>query len=515
MGENKKNKLGLVFLVGVLATLVIGMGSFFVYDKVSSKDDKENNKTNTATKVPKSEYRMSGNSLEKFDLAFLQLENKNVNKIYSPLSIKYALEMLAEGSKGTTKTQIDSVIGDYVAKKYVNSSNMSFANAIFIRDTYKNNIDKKYINTLNTKYNAEVIYDSFADASNLNNWVSNKTFNLIDSLYDDVNNLDFALINALAIDMEWVNKIQSDHDFYSVEYNHENFSMLIEPFMGRGYASLDFNNSAKKVKSVEIGAAINKYDIVNTLGEDKIRQEVKAAYEEFYANGDPCDPSADVTDVDTYLDQYIKDINTNYKQISSSTDFRFYDDNNVKVFSKDLKEYDGTTLQYIGIMSKNVSLDSYIENTDTTEINTIISNLKDVSLENFEEGVVTKITGYIPMFKFEYELGLQADLKSLGITDVFDSKKADLSNLTSNKGAYINSASHKANIEFSNNGIKAAAATIEGGLGDAYCGFQYNYDVPVKKIDLTFNNPYLFLIRDKNSGEVWFVGTVYEPIENK
>ena len=31
---------------------------------------------------------------------------------------------------------------------------------------------------------------------------------------------------------------------------------------------------------------------------------------------------------------------------------------------------------------------------------------------------------------------------------------------------------------------------------------------------MTFNNPYLYLIRDKNSGEVWFVGTVYQPTEN-
>jgi len=31
-----------------------------------------------------------------------------------------------------------------------------------------------------------------------------------------------------------------------------------------------------------------------------------------------------------------------------------------------------------------------------------------------------------------------------------------------------------------------------------------------KKIDLTFDNPYMFVIRDKDTGEVWFTGTVYE-----
>ena len=29
---------------------------------------------------------------------------------------------------------------------------------------------------------------------------------------------------------------------------------------------------------------------------------------------------------------------------------------------------------------------------------------------------------------------------------------------------------------------------------------------------MTFDRPYMFLIRDKENGEVWFVGTVYEPL---
>ena len=36
--------------------------------------------------------------------------------------------------------------------------------------------------------------------------------------------------------------------------------------------------------------------------------------------------------------------------------------------------------------------------------------------------------------------------------------------------------------------------------------------VPVEEIDLTFDKPFLFIIRDKETGEVWFAGTVYEPL---
>ena len=42
--------------------------------------------------------------------------------------------------------------------------------------------------------------------------------------------------------------------------------------------------------------------------------------------------------------------------------------------------------------------------------------------------------------------------------------------------------------------------------------FDYLYDVPVEKIDLTFDKPYMFIIRNKETGEVWFAGTVYEPL---
>ena len=105
------------------------------------------------------------------------------------------------------------------------------------------------------------------------------------------------------------------------------------------------------------------------------------------------------------------------------------------------------------------------------------------------------------------------DLKQLGITDIFDIDKADLSGITSTE-AFIDTALHKANIEFSNEGIKAAAATGMGGAGAAGCWFTYDYEVPVKEVNLTFDKPFLFLIRDKNSGEVWFAGTVYEPIIN-
>ena len=105
------------------------------------------------------------------------------------------------------------------------------------------------------------------------------------------------------------------------------------------------------------------------------------------------------------------------------------------------------------------------------------------------------------------------DLKNIGITDVFDSTTANLSKITSITGAYISNAFHKANIEFSNEGIKAAAAIEASGMGSTGCGFIYDYEIPVETIDLTFDNPFMFIIREKISGQVWFTGTVYNPYD--
>lgn len=512
MEGNQKKKGNSITIIAIILLIVIIF--VFVYFVIFKDKDTSSGKIEVQNNNQYLSYRLSGNSLEDFDLYFLQLENEKKNKIYSPLSIKYALEMLKEGANGESKEQISNIIGSYSSKKYINSENMSFANALFIKDSYKNSIKNSYINTLSNKYNAEVIYDSFATPNVLNSWVSNKTFKLIDNISDNISNQDFILVNALAIDMEWVNKIQSEHKYYSINYAHEKFSKYVSPLDSSDYRSLEFKDISYKAKAAEIGAVINKYDIVNTLGEDKIRETVGNEYKKWLAEGAPtaCGNIEDELDVDSYLDKYIKEINEGYKDISSSTDFLFYVDDNVKVFAKDLKEYNGTTLQYIGIMPKKDNLDNYITNMNASNINNIINELKPIELNSFKDGVITEISGYIPMFKFDYELNLINDLNKLGITNVFKSDKADLSNLTEGN-AFIDQATHKANIEFSNDGIKAAAATAVGGSGDGYCGFDYLYDVPVEQIDLTFDNPYLFIIRDKNSGEVWFTGTVYKPVE--
>ena len=512
VSQEKDDKSKLLIMILAIIILVFAILAVTIPNLIKKEEEKTVIVDKPELKS-ESEYRMTGNNLQDFDINFLKLENKEVNKIYSPLSIKYALEMLSEGTEGTSKEQIEAILGDYKPRKYMNNQNMSFANAMFIKQLYKTEVKDEYTKNLIDKYYAEVIYDSFDSAGNINKWVSNKTFGLIDNLLDDstVQRSNFFLVNALAIDMEWNRVIQARNmtdKGYIVTYNHEDYGASVANLMNGARPNLIFNNSSQKIESLEIGASINNYDIVTDLGRDNIKNTITKEYNE-YINGNPCEENP--LDTETYVEKFIKELDSNYRRIDVSTDFEFHVDEDVKIFAKDLKTYEGTTLQYVGIMPIKEKLTTFVEKTSAKEINAKLNSLKTIELNNFKTGVITKIIGYIPTFGFEYELDLKEDLKKMNVTDIFDEEKADLSSLTITKDTFIDSAIHKANIEFSNEGIKAAAATSLGGAGSSSCGFEHLYKVPVEIIDLTFDKPYLFLIRDKVTNEVWFTGTVYEP----
>ena len=519
---------GLYAVAIVCCLAIIGVSGWYLFSQKTSTKTAVQNDIEPAPSLeplPASKLAMKGNSLSDFDLAFLRLENKQDNVIYSPLSIKYALAMLADGANGRSREQITAVIGDYQPKAYLNSANRSLANAMFIRTDFAGQVKQSFKDTLDSKYHASVILDPFTSPDNANKWVEDKTLGIIKNTFDSgtVNSeLDYMLVNALAIDMKWNNAIQCDFNStipykkYGVYYRHENYQDSV--------ACMDLSrmifNGQENVSSGKVAVSANRYNIVQDLGENHIRETVQAKYDEWLADvKDRYKDCPDCYDTSFDLDKYIEELNSNYNRLDTSTDFYFLDTDNEKIFAKDLQEYDGSTLQYVGIMPKSGSLNAYLNNFTAEKASTLISSLKNPEqLETFKDGVVTRLNGYIPFFKFNFTMDdFMSHLESLGITDIFSSADADLSNMiefdtTLPSKPHIDVAIHKADIEFSNEGIKAAAVTAFGGMGaGAIERFDYSWDVPVEEIDLTFDKPFLFLIRDKATGEVWFTGTVYNP----
>lgn len=538
--ESIKISLKTFILILIILAIIVVLLTLLISQKLQNSISSTN--VPLSTNITEEEEVIA----EEFDYTFLKIENQKENKIYSPLSIKYALKMLEEASNGETKTQISKVLGNKTLNTYTSNNNLSLANSFFVRDSFNSLIKQSFINTLKTNYGAELTIDSFENAKTINNWVNEKTFGIIPQIVLDSNvtELDFALVNALAIDMDWEEKFILERGiggtYPSTEFLHEQ-RVLSEDLTWAEAKSKILNvydiinvspntfyseNSELEISGMGIYATINNYDIINELGEENIKKIVSEEYKKF-ARGEEYDKehadgdfplSEDTSDegiqkaLDEFLPTYISELSSNYHKSGSSTDFSIYVDDDVKVFAKDLKEYNNTTLQYIGIMPTSLDLDSFIENINSEQINNYIYNLKDINHQNFNEGVATRIYGYIPKFNFEYNLSLMEDLKLCGITDVFDSQKADLSNMVdSNTKASINNIFHSANIEFTQDGITAAAATLIGGAGGG-APFDYLFDVPTEEIDITFDKPYMFLIIDKETKETFFVGTVYEPL---
>jgi len=365
-----------------------------------------------------------------FDFSFLKMEYNKNNMVYSPLSIKYALKMLQEGAAGKTLAEINEVLSNTTLSKYENTnSNLSLANGLFIRDTYYKYVKEEFMNTLKEKYEAEVIEDEFKDANNANQWIEDKTLGIIkDMLKDDMVQDEacvMLLINALAIDLEWI-------------YQFSERNTLGKPF---------YKDNGEKMEATMMLQKLNNEYLSYTINED------------------------------------------------------------VTAISMDLKENNGTQLEFMVIMP-NEDLSSYIEKVTKEQINEIDEMLK---LSTTAAATVRKeVILYVPKFKFNYSLSLKDDLKSLGIREAFVPKEANFSQMADLKKAggnvYVKDALHKADIEFSEKGTKAGAATviIMGGNGAGM-------HKPPSPLTIIFNKPFMFIIRDKNTKDIWFIGTVYEP----
>lgn len=114
----------------------------------------------------------------------------------------------------------------------------------------------------------------------------------------------------------------------------------------------------------------------------------------------------------------------------------------------------------------------------------------------------------IPRFKLKSQLDLESPLKRMGMPVAF-SNAADFSRMTTGeaKGIKIGRVIHKAVVEVDEQGTEAAAATAM--TFQAHSGRFHPAFTPT----FTADHPFLFLVRDSQSGLILFVGRVEQPEE--
>ena len=110
----------------------------------------------------------------------------------------------------------------------------------------------------------------------------------------------------------------------------------------------------------------------------------------------------------------------------------------------------------------------------------------------------------LPKFKMISEFLLNETLEALGMTDAFDVASADFSGMTPDPvGLYISAVVHKAFVDVNEEGTEAAAATaVVMTLRSA---------MPEPKPVFRADHPFIFVIRDKSSDSILFVGRVMDP----
>jgi serpin B len=144
------------------------------------------------------------------------------------------------------------------------------------------------------------------------------------------------------------------------------------------------------------------------------------------------------------------------------------------------------------------------EESAVVSVQALQDDLKDVSLEEavdslFEDELVVQL----PKFSLRSRLDLVPLFKQLGVTDLFDARLADLSELSTNMRVSVEPFVHEAAVWVDEVGTVAAAATAAG---------IQRVSAP---LSIRFDHPFLFFIRDNRTGAILFTGRVADPSENK
>ena len=166
------------------------------------------------------------------------------------------------------------------------------------------------------------------------------------------------------------------------------------------------------------------------------------------------------------------------------------------------KGYQAVELPYIDnklamlvIVPDAGKFDSFIQGLSSTTISDITTGLKD----NY-------IALSMPKFNFSASPAMNASLSTLGMGAAFDASKADFSGISGNRELSISGVVHKAFINVDEKGTEAAAAT-----GVLIGVTSINVTQPLK---LTLDRPFLFMIRDRQTGLIIFMGKLMNPAAN-
>jgi serpin B len=153
-------------------------------------------------------------------------------------------------------------------------------------------------------------------------------------------------------------------------------------------------------------------------------------------------------------------------------------------------QYDGSELSMVILLPVSGNFEAFEEGLQAQQVCDIISSLQP-----------TEVALTMPKFEFDSEFSLKDTLAEMGMPIAF-SGEADFSGMTGNRELSISDVIHKAFVSVDEAGTEAAAATAV---------IMKLTGVPEPLVEVTIDHPFIFLIRDIETGAILFVGRVMNP----
>jgi serpin B len=157
--------------------------------------------------------------------------------------------------------------------------------------------------------------------------------------------------------------------------------------------------------------------------------------------------------------------------------------------------YLSSSLSLLAILPRGRSLAHFDATFSASKLAALVGSLTQRSV-NLE----------LPKLKLSTQTSLNAPLAALGMTDAF-SPAANFSAITQQRALNISLVEHAADLKLDEAGTVAAAATVIVGPTAVALPRQ-------PTVTVTFNHPYLLLLRDDTDGAILFVAAVSNPGES-
>ncbi len=152
--------------------------------------------------------------------------------------------------------------------------------------------------------------------------------------------------------------------------------------------------------------------------------------------------------------------------------------------------YDGNELSMVVLLPAEGKFNEFEDSLNYKQADRIIDSLND-----------RRVRLTMPKFEFESDFSLKQALSALGMAEAF-SGGADFSGMTGNNDLFIGDVIHKAFVLVEEGGTEAAAATAVTMVMSA------PGPKPEEPVTVTIDRPFVFLIRDIETGAILFIGRI-------